>query len=291
MTLPNETDAGPLTETAVPSPETVIVATPPLYGTETDPEAGPGAGGENCNIRVQFFFGNTVSFEQPSLPATIANSVGTLTDPRLALTLPRLVKRTLTSLEEPVASTLPKFIFTGLATTEVVATGVGVTVAVGVVAVVVLVAVAVIVPAAVAVAVAVEVARLVAVAVVVARLVEVAVPVAVAVRVEVGVVTTIEVAMAVGVEVGVAVVVAVLVGVAVPVGVGVVFARVVSRTACAVSANMPALVPVAAKVGEAFPASGAAVSAKANVNPSWVEATLKRLLRLLEILTAGATVA
>ena len=123
-TVPKFTDAGPFTDTAVPLPERLTVAEPPLYGADSDPDAGPGASGENAIITVQLFFGSTVWPEQPSVP-TIENPLGTLTDPTTALMAPLLVMLTLCGLGELLASTLPKCICAGIPSIEVVATAVG----------------------------------------------------------------------------------------------------------------------------------------------------------------------
>lgn len=41
-------------------PDTLTVAVPPLYGTDTDPAVAPGTLGENSTIRVHDFLGDTV---------------------------------------------------------------------------------------------------------------------------------------------------------------------------------------------------------------------------------------
>jgi hypothetical protein len=55
------TDLGALSETVVPLPNRPTLAgAAPLYGTDSDPDEGVGAVGENCSIIVQLFLGRTV---------------------------------------------------------------------------------------------------------------------------------------------------------------------------------------------------------------------------------------
>ena len=98
--------------------------------------------------------------------------------------------------------------------------------------------------------------------------------VVVAVRVMVGVAVRVVVGVAVMVGVRVVVGVCVRVGVAEAVGVGVLPNAPVSNTACAVSARVLELDPLAGKVGDATPENGAAKSALTSVKPSFEERRL-----------------